>query len=106
METKKNQGAEANPMGNIQIKADEKDMIGSYSNLAQITHRPEEFTLSFFYIFSNVPQGKLMHTVVLSPGHAKRFMRAMQENIERYERAFGPIPEEPAVPDSQIGFVQ
>lgn len=91
---------------NIQIKADEKDMVGNYANLAQISHRHDEFTLSFFYIFANVPQGKLLYNVVLSPSHAKRLLRAMQENIERYERLFGPIREEPAVPEPNIGFVQ
>ncbi len=91
---------------NIQIKADEKDMIGNYANLAQISHRHDEFTLSLFYIFPNVPQGKLLYNVVLSPSHAKRLVRAMQENIDRYERLFGPIKEEPSVPEPSIGFVQ
>jgi len=99
-------GPQENPLSNIQIKADEKDMIGSYANLAQITHRPEEFTLCFYYIFSNIPQGKLLHTTILSPAHAKRFMRALQENIERYEQAFGPIQEEPPIGETNIGFVQ
>jgi hypothetical protein len=91
---------------NIQIKADEKDMVGNYANLAQISHRHDEFTLSFFYIYPNVPQGKLLYNVVLSPSHAKRLLRAIQENVERYERLFGSIREEPTVPEPNIGFVQ
>jgi hypothetical protein len=94
------------PAINIQIKADEKDMVGNYANLAQISHRHDEFTLSFFYIYPNVPQGKLLYNVVLSPSHAKRLLRAIQENIERYERLFGAIREEPGVPEPNIGFVQ
>ena len=94
------------PAINIQIKADEKDMVGNYANLAQISHRHDEFTLSFFYIYPNVPQGRLLYNVVLSPSHAKRLLRAVQENIERYERLFGPIREEPGVPEPNIGFVQ
>ena len=94
------------PGVNIQIKADEKDLVGNYANLAQISHRHDEFTLSFFYIYPNVPQGKLLYNVVLSPSHAKRLLRAMQENIERYERLFGAIREEPAMPEPNIGFVQ
>lgn len=91
---------------NIQIKADEKDMIGNYANLAQISHRHDEFTLSFFYIYPNVPQGKLLYNVVFSPSHARRLLRAMQENIERYERLYGTIREDPTVPEPSIGFVQ
>ena len=91
---------------NIQIKAEEKDMVGNYANLAQISHRHDELTLSFFYIFPNVPQGKLLYNVVLSPSHAKRLSRAMLENLERYEQLFGPIKEDPSVPEPNIGFVQ
>lgn len=91
---------------NIQIKADEKDMLGNYANLAQISHRHDEFTLSFFYIYSNIPQGKLLYNVVLSPSHAKRLARAIQENLDRYEQLYGPIQEDPSGPEPNIGFVQ
>ena len=89
----------------VQIKADEKELIGMYSNLAMIHHNGDEFTLNFIYIFPNVPQGKLMASVILSPAHAKRFLRAMDENIARYETQFGPIKEAPSGPEPTIGFV-
>lgn len=90
----------------VQIKADEKELVGQYTNLAMIHHNAEEFTLNFIYIFPNVPQGKLVSSVILSPGHAKRLLRALSENITRYEAQFGPIPEGPAMPDPNVGFVQ
>ncbi|HVB07998.1 MAG TPA: DUF3467 domain-containing protein [Candidatus Acidoferrales bacterium] len=90
----------------VQIKADEKEMVGQYTNLAMIHHNAEEFTLNFIYIFPNVPQGKLVSSVILSPGHAKRLLRALGENITRYETQFGTIPEGPAMPDPNVGFVQ
>ena len=40
----------------VQIKADEKELVGQYTNLAMIHHNAEEFTLNFIYIFPNVPQ--------------------------------------------------
>src|SRR5580658_5914307 len=56
----------------VQIKADEKEMVGQYSNLVVVHHNAEEFTLNFVYVFPSVPQGKLVASIILSPAHAKR----------------------------------
>ena len=94
--------------GQMQIKADEKELQGLYSNLMMIHHNVEEFTLNFVYIFPNGAQGKLLSSMIVSPGHAKRIMRALAENISRYEAQFGTIKEAPegsnVVPP--VGFVQ
>src|SRR6266436_9890690 len=95
--------------GQMQIKADEKELQGLYSNLMMIHHNVEEFTLNFVYIFPNGTQGKLLSSVIVSPGHAKRIWRALGENIARFEAAYGPIKEGPEggpVPGANIGFVQ
>jgi len=90
----------------LQIKADEKELQGTYSNLVMIHHNSEEFTMNFIYVFPNAPQGKLMSSVIVSPGHAKRLLRALAENIGRYETQFGPIPEAPAgAVEPKVGFV-
>ena len=93
----------------VQIKADEKEMLGQYSNLVMIHHGPEEFTLNFIYIFPNAtegaPQGKLVSSLIVSPGHAKRLWRALGENLSRYETQFGPIREVPG-PTPSVGLVQ
>lgn len=96
------------PQGQVQIKADEKELQGQYSNLVMIHHNLEEFTLNFVYIFPNGAQGKLMGSMIVSPGHAKRISRALRENIERYEAQFGPIKEGPegSGPTPNVGFVQ
>ncbi len=94
------------PQQQVQIKADEKELLGQYSNLAVINHNAEEFTLNFIYVFPNVPHGKLVSSIIVSPGHAKRLLRAMEENIGRYETQFGPIPETPqSGPPPSVGFV-
>jgi len=91
----------------VQIKADEKELLGQYSNLVMIHHNAEEFTMNFIYIFPNVPQGKLISSLILSPGHAKRLWRALGENISRYETQFGPIRDAPEpAPTPSVGFVQ
>jgi hypothetical protein len=94
--------------GQMQIKADEKELQGLYSNLVMLQHNLEEFTLNFVYIFPNGAQGKLLSSMIVSPGHAKRIWRALGENISRYEAQFGPIKEAPegSSPTPNVGFVQ
>ena len=93
--------------GQVQIKADEKELQGMYSNLVMIHHHAEEFTLNFVYVFPNGTQGKLLSSMIVSPGHAKRIWRALGENLSRFEAQFGPIKEGPEpAPGANIGFVQ
>jgi hypothetical protein len=94
--------------GQVQIKADEKELQGQYSNLVMLHHNLEEFTLNFIYIFPNGAQGKLLTSMIVSPGHAKRIWRALRENIERYESQFGPIKEAPegSGQPPNVGFIQ
>src|SRR5215510_14501243 len=63
--------------GQMQIKADEKELQGLYSSLVMLQHNLEEFTLNFVYIFPNGAQGKLLSSMIVSPGHAKRIWRAL-----------------------------
>ena len=93
--------------GQVQIKADEKELQGSYSNLVMIHHNLEEFTLNFIYIFPNGAHGKLLQSMIVSPGHAKRIWRALGENLARYEAQFGTIKEPTeGGPTPNVGFVQ
>jgi hypothetical protein len=93
--------------GQVQIKADEKELQGAYSNLVMIHHNLEEFTLNFIYIFPNGAQGKLLQSMIVSPGHAKRIWRALGENLARYEAQFGTIKEPTeGGPTPNVGFVQ
>ena len=99
--------AEAPKEQQVQIKADEKELLGQYSNLLVVHHNAEEFTLNFVYMFPTVPQGKLVASLIVSPAHAKRILRALQENVARYESQFGSIKES-AGPAStpNVGFIQ
>jgi hypothetical protein len=100
----------AQPVGEqvqVQIKADEKELVGQFCNLVMFHHNAEEFTMHFIYVFPNVPQGKLASSVIVAPAHAKRILRALDENIRRYEAQFGPIREVPeTTPVPNVGFVQ
>ena len=85
----------------IQIKAKDEVLEGRYANVAQINHTKEEFVVDFMNIFP--PQGTLNSRIIMSPGHMKRMIRAMQENVQKYEQKFGVIKESDE-PDTVYGF--
>ncbi len=87
----------------IQIQIDPHQGPGVYSNLMMISHRKEEFILDFLFLQpQRQPQGPALATlrsrVITSPEHAKRILRALQENVRRYEDAFGIIEEATDLP--------
>lgn len=85
----------------INIKATDEKLKGEYSNVMQILHTKEEFVLDFLNVFP--PTGTLNSRVILSPGHFKRMVKAMGENLKKYEDQFGKISEAEA-PSQGIGF--
>lgn len=85
----------------IQIKVKDETLEGRYANIAQIQHTKEEFVLDFMSIFP--PQGSLSARVIVSPGHFKRMIKAMQQNLQKYEEQNGVIAES-VEPDSINGF--
>jgi hypothetical protein len=62
-----------------------------YSNFVVIQHSPSEFVIDFARILPSMPTAKVGARIVTTPMHAKLLLRALQENIERYEAQFGPI---------------
>ncbi len=77
----------------VEIKVDEKTGAGIFSNFTNLTHSPDEFILDFLFI-NPTPSpgfGKLVSRLVLTPGHAKRLLLALSENIQTYEGRFGEI---------------
>ncbi|UZE92916.1 MAG: DUF3467 domain-containing protein [Candidatus Nealsonbacteria bacterium] len=85
----------------IKIRARNEDLKGVYSNLMQVFHLKEEFILDFF--LNAPPGGMLASRVIVSPEHLKRMIKALQDNIQRYEEKFGKI-EEVEVTKEKIGF--
>jgi len=85
----------------IQIKVKDDDLKGVYSNLMQVLHTKEEFFLDFFLV--SAPTGVLTSRVIMSPGHLKRMIKALQENVGKYEEKFGKI-EEAEAPEGKLGL--
>ena len=64
---------------------------GTYANLAIITHSSAEVVLDFIRVLPGVPKANVKSRIVLAPEHAKRLLFALQDNVMKYEKAFGPI---------------
>ncbi len=75
----------------INIELNEKEAEGIYSNLAIITHSPAEFIIDFTRVVPGVPKAKVHARIITTPQHAKMFLNALRDNIEKYEARFGEI---------------
>jgi type III secretory pathway component EscV len=82
---------EQNPNQPLNIEISEEIAEGSYANLAIITHSNAEFVVDFVNVMPGTLKSKVKSRVILTPMHAKRFMKALVENVERYEAANGTI---------------
>ena len=77
----------------INIELTDEVAQGIYSNLAIINHSVSEFVVDFVSIMPGVQKAKVRSRIILTPQHAKKFLRALQENIRRFEAAHGTIKE-------------
>ena len=94
----------------MNVQTDPKTATGVYANMMMVTHRPEEFVLDYLFAPPQTPDAEesvalLRSRVIVAPAHAKRILRALEDNLRRYEANFGPITEANAAqpsPDSML----
>ncbi len=72
-----------------------------YANAMQVNHNKEEFQLFFLNLIGG--SGKVVGKIITNPGHYKRMIAAMQDNLKKYEERLGKIEEAPEL-DKEIGF--
>tara|TARA_R110000868_G_scaffold1389_24_gene10838 strand:- start:2706 stop:3023 length:318 start_codon:yes stop_codon:yes gene_type:complete len=86
--------------GQINIELDEAVAEGIYSNLAIINHSVSEFVIDFVSIMPGIPKSKVKSRIILTPQHAKRLLKALGENVARFEKSHGEIKdyEQPPIP--------
>lgn len=75
----------------IDVELDDAVAQGHYSNLAIISHSSSEFILDFATVLPGVPKARVKSRIILTPEHAKRLLRSLQDNIVRYESNIGKI---------------
>ena len=83
--------AENQPQNQLNIEISEEIAEGVYANLAIITHSHAEFVVDFVNVMPGTPKSKVKSRLILTPQHAKRFMKALTDNIDKYEAVNGPI---------------
>lgn len=81
----------------INIEITEETADGTYINLAIITHSHAEFVYDFVNVMPGSPKSKVKSRIIMTPFHAKRFMKAMVENVQKFEAVNGTIQDIEAV---------
>lgn len=84
---------ESNNPNQLNIELTEDVAEGIYSNLAVITHSNAEFIIDFVKVLPGVPKAKVKSRIILTPQHAKRLVKALHENIRKFEAVHGTITE-------------
>ncbi len=85
----------------INVKFPESLLPGAYANMTAVAHTREEFILDFIMLAP--PGGTVASRIICSPGHMKRIVAALQDNLAKYERQFGPV-KAAEEPQGRIGF--
>ena len=84
--------ADQQPQNNqLNIEITEDIAEGQYANLAIITHSHAEFVIDFVSVMPGTPKSKVKSRIIFTPMHAKRFLKALEDNLSRYEAANGLI---------------
>ena len=97
------QGKDKRQQQQLKIELGEKEAEGIYSNLAIITHSPAEFVLDFTRVVPGSPKAKVHSRIITTPQHAKMLLKALQDNINKFESRFGEIKVD-GQPGHQFGF--
>ncbi|MCX6029562.1 MAG: DUF3467 domain-containing protein [Chloroflexi bacterium] len=67
------------------------DLDAIYSNFAIINHSPSEIVMDFARLLPNVPKARVYARVLMTPLNAKLLLKALQDNLAKYEEQFGEI---------------
>lgn len=80
---------EQTPTGSpkIQIVTGDEMSRGRYSNNMVVVHSPEEFIID--WLLNSHGGAHLVSRIIISPGHMKRIIGALTENLRRYEKTHG-----------------
>lgn len=75
----------------VNVELGDKEAEGIYSNLVLISHSPAEFVMDFTRMVPGVPKAKVYSRIIMTPQHIKSFSKALQDNIEKFEKQHGEI---------------
>ena len=96
-----NQPNQPQQPGKQQIQIKDNFAGGEYANAMSVGHQKDEFLITFLNIVA--PSGRVVGKIITNPGHLKRIVKALDENLKKYESQFGKV-EEAQSPKDEIGF--
>jgi len=67
------------------------DVNPQYVNLVRVSHSPMEMMFDFARLLPGEESARLLQRIIMSPLGAKLLLRALTENLARYETMFGEI---------------
>jgi hypothetical protein len=89
----------------INVELPDEVAAGIYANFAAITHSPAEFVLDFIRVLPGTKKSRVHARIVMAPQNVKAFVRALEDNIAKYEERHGEIKSSGQTqPGKQIGF--
>ncbi len=75
----------------INIELPDEQAEGTYSNLVLISHSSAEFVLDFTRVVPGRQKTKVYSRIIMAPPHAKSLLKALEDNIKKYENTYGEI---------------
>lgn len=76
---------------NLKLHVSEREGLVQYSNIAIISHSPEEVVLDFAQTLPGKEEAEVVSRIVMTPRNAKMLLKALENNIQTYEENFGPL---------------
>lgn len=87
----------------LNVELGEKESEGVYSNMVLIAQSPHEIVLDFARVVPGANKTKVYSRIIMTPAHAKLLLRALGENLKKFEEQYGEI-KLPGSPEKSIGF--
>ena len=79
----------------MELSISEEVAQGVYSKLAILSHSETEFFVDCASLSPGIPKAVVRSRVIMTPVNAKRLLRALQDNVAKYEEQFGVIKDRP-----------
>ena len=76
--------------------------LGQYSNFVSIAHNYAEVLLDFGRTLPGRQDIPVVARIIMNPFQAKQLLRALNHNIQLYEKNFGEIHEPPKPPEGTL----
>jgi hypothetical protein len=96
------------PQRQLRLEAS-ANLSAQYANTTIISHTLSEVIMDFIQIMPNDPRARIQSRVVMTPINAKLLMRALQDNLARFEERHGEIklpPTPPSLADQLFGALK